>query len=120
MPHLTIDYTGNLRSLDTQALLTDANRRLAASGHFAEGDIKSRARMHDAFRIGTSDDPRAFVHATLAILPGRTDDVKALLSNLVLEASQVHVPPNHPELQLCAAVEEIHGPSYAKRALAAA
>ena len=119
MPHLIVEYTSNLAALDAAALLADANRRLAASGHCSEADIKSRARRLDTFRVGTAETPRAFVHATLSLLPGRPDEVKSLLAGLVLEALQAHAPGSHPQLQLCVAVDELHGASYTKLVLAA-
>ena len=119
MPHLTIEYTANLAGLDADALLADANQRLAASGHCREADIKSRARRLETFRIGTAQTPRAFVHATLSLLPGRSDEVKSQLAGLVLQALNVHVQGEHPELQLCVAIDELHGASYSKLALAA-
>ena len=113
MPHLTFEYTANL-AFDADALLRVANERLAASGHFVEVDIKSRARRLEAWRVGTADAARGFVHAVLALLPGRSDAVKAELSALLLDVLRQHLPTAHVATQLCVSVEEIHGPAYAK------
>ena len=118
MPHLTLEYTDNL-VFDADTVLLAANRRLAESGHFVEVDIKSRARRLDTWRVGTAefspgDSARGFVHATLALLPGRNDATKAALSALLLDVLRDHLPAVRAAVQLCVSVEEIHGPAYAK------
>ena len=43
MPHLTLEYTGNLAELDVRRTLVSLNTALMESGHFEGRDIKSRA-----------------------------------------------------------------------------
>ena len=119
MPHLTLEYTENLGAFDAEAILLALNESLAASGHFTEVDIKSRCVRRDAFRVGTSNEPRAFVHATLAILSGRTLDTRRALSERVLSVLKAHYgAPSRVHLQLSAQVVEIERESYAKAAIA--
>ncbi|MES2026637.1 MAG: hypothetical protein V4448_13900 [Pseudomonadota bacterium] len=59
MPHVTVEYTSNLFSLDTGKILQKLNAALAASGNFEEADIKSRAIKLDDYVVGTSADTRA-------------------------------------------------------------
>ncbi|KAA0592056.1 5-carboxymethyl-2-hydroxymuconate isomerase [Azospirillum lipoferum] len=74
MPHLTVEYTGNLGvQADIPALLRKANAVLIAQGGvFPTGGIRSRAIRLDDFCVadGTADD--AFVHLTLKIGAGRS------------------------------------------------
>jgi 5-carboxymethyl-2-hydroxymuconate isomerase len=74
MPHLIVEYTGNLGVQDDiPALLRKANAVLIAQGGvFPTGGIRSRAIRLDDFRVadGTADD--AFVHLTLKIGAGRS------------------------------------------------
>lgn len=74
MPHLIVEYTGNLGvQADIPALLRKANAVLIAQGGvFPTGGIRSRAIRLDDFRVadGTADD--AFVHLTLKIGAGRS------------------------------------------------
>jgi len=116
MPHLTLEYSRNLASaLDVGAVLSDVNRVLAASGHFQEADIKSRAIGFEHVAIGTSGAPRGFVHAKLAILAGRSAEVKRALSGSVLAVLRERIAaPAGLQLQLCVEMLEIDGPSYAK------
>lgn len=93
MPHLALEYSANLAdALDIPTVLAGINAELAASGHFAEPDIKSRAIRHDVYAIGLHNDGRGFVHVRLAILSGRTPDVKKELSAAILAALQAGIP----------------------------
>lgn len=78
MPHLTVEYTGNLGAhADIPALLRKANAVLIAQGGvFPIGGIRSRAIRLDDFCVadGTADD--AFVHLTLKIGAGRSAEQK--------------------------------------------
>ncbi|TCW82694.1 5-carboxymethyl-2-hydroxymuconate isomerase [Burkholderia sp. SRS-46] len=118
MPHLTLEYSGNLDGFDARATLVALNAALAASGHFDELDIKSRAVCFDTCVVGTADAPRAFAHAKLAILSGRSADAKRALSELVLSVlAQCCRAPSGTHLQLCAEMMEIERESYAKAAI---
>jgi len=115
MPHLSIEYTNNLPGFDAGVCLAEINAALAASGHFDECDIKSRAFPVSEFRIGTNPLGRAFVSVELSILSGRSLEVRQELSACVLEClarrmsnrSGLHV-------QLSVEVLEIERASYAK------
>ncbi|MBY4726751.1 MULTISPECIES: 5-carboxymethyl-2-hydroxymuconate Delta-isomerase [Burkholderia] len=118
MPHLTLEYSANLDGFDAGATLRALNAALAASGHFNELDIKSRALRFDAFAVGTSPAPRAFVHAKLAVLSGRTIDVKRELSDQVLAELKRHVvAPPGTHLQLSAEILDLERESYAKASI---
>ncbi|CAG9267748.1 putative 5-carboxymethyl-2-hydroxymuconate delta isomerase [Burkholderia cepacia] len=115
MPHLTLEYSANLDGFDAGATLRALNVALAASGHFDERDIKSRALRLDTFAVGTSPAPRAFVHAKLAVLSGRPTDVKREFSERVLAELKRHVvAPPGMHLQLSAEILELERESYAK------
>jgi 5-carboxymethyl-2-hydroxymuconate isomerase len=84
MPHLTIEYTDNLPQFNASGALVALNNALVASGQFEEIDIKSRAIRIGTFLVGTSPDDRAFVHVKLAILSGRSIQIKHELSESLL------------------------------------
>ncbi|MBI3146254.1 MAG: 5-carboxymethyl-2-hydroxymuconate Delta-isomerase [Pseudogulbenkiania sp.] len=118
MPHLTLDYSRNLTTLDADNTLLALNRKLVESGHFAENDIKSRARPLDHFRTGIEPASRAFAHVTLAILSGRTSETKQALSAdllAVLEHAGLELPGG--EVQLSVEIRDIDRASYSKTVL---
>ncbi len=118
MPHVTLEYTGNLPGFDAEAALGAINAAMHASGLFSEADIKSRARPLDAFRVGVSDTARAFVHVCIALLPGRTAEQRRQLAEAVLAAlsARLAAPPG-AELQVSVETIELDRPSYAKTTL---
>lgn len=115
MPHLTIEYSDNLPGFDPRAALAHANQMLDASGLFQEIDIKSRIIACPAFQVGLADSGRGFIHARIAIMPGRTDQQKADLTQAVLHALRQQLP-TLPELHVQISVEltELDASSYAK------
>ena len=114
MPHLTLEYTSNLTRFDASGALLHLNQILAASGHFkSELDIKSRAIRLDTFRIGTSSEERAFVAVRLAVLSGRTEQVKRELSEMLLAALEgIDIGATKCHLQL--SVEVLDMDTYSK------
>jgi 5-carboxymethyl-2-hydroxymuconate isomerase len=115
MPHLTLEYTTNLPDLVPRTILLALNQSLAASGHFSEIDIKSRAIALDTYQIGTVPEERAFIYVRLAILSGRSDQTKSELSHALLDVLRVNCKAYAPRsLQLCVEVVDIDRASYAK------
>lgn len=115
MPHLTLEYTANLGATRPADLLLRANRCLAASGLFAEADIKSRSVCLDDWYVGTESGARAFVHARLSLLRGRPIDVRRRLADMLLDDLRTAWPvPTDCAVQWCVEVSEIDGDTYAK------
>ncbi|SMF52304.1 5-carboxymethyl-2-hydroxymuconate Delta-isomerase [Pseudogulbenkiania subflava] len=115
MPHLTLDYSSNLTTLDADRTLLALNRQLVESGQFTENDIKSRACRLEHFRIGIEPAPRAFAHVTLALLSGRTPECKQALSAsllAVLQRAGLTLPG--AEVQLSVEVRDMERASYSK------
>ena len=73
MPHLTIEYSANLPHYPEAETLTALNTALCAHPQVQdEADLKTRFIVADSFEIGIAPANRAFVHAQLRLLAGRT------------------------------------------------
>ncbi|HEK1011004.1 TPA: 5-carboxymethyl-2-hydroxymuconate Delta-isomerase [Pseudomonas putida] len=116
MPHLNLEYSDNLRALNVDVLLLRLNHALFGSGQFAdEADIKSRAQVFSHYRVGTGLGERAFAHVRLAILSGRSPEVKQQLSASLLAVLREALPEHEGvDLQLCVEVLDIDREPYAK------
>lgn len=114
MPHLTIEYSSNLATAITPAALLTLNHALLRTGQFEEADIKSRALAFDCVAIGTTDSPRGFVAARLAILSGRSSEIKRDVANVLLEALGSLITASGLELQISVEIVDIDRDSYAK------
>ncbi|MBF8781206.1 5-carboxymethyl-2-hydroxymuconate Delta-isomerase [Pseudomonas fulva] len=121
MPHLNLEYSDNLAELKVELVLLRLNQALVASGQFAdELDIKSRAQGFGHFRVGISPLSRGFVHVRLAMLAGRSAEVKRQLSAALLEVlRETVVARPGMDIQLCAEILDIERESYAKLRLPA-
>ncbi|MGV8920978.1 MAG: 5-carboxymethyl-2-hydroxymuconate Delta-isomerase [Pseudomonas sp.] len=116
MPHVTMEYTPNLLELDVAKTLLVLNQTLLVSGHFgAEMDIKNRAIALEMFQVGTTTAARGFVHVKLALLSGRSTEVKKVLSESLLTALRdTGTWPADVEVQLSVEVVDLDRDSYAK------
>ena len=116
MPHLHMEYTANLPDLNADVALMRLNNVLVASGQFsAEHDIKSRAVKLETFRVGTALAERGFVHVKLALLSGRSSEIKKQLADSLLGVIQeLGSWPADVSVQLCVEILDIDREPYAK------
>lgn len=119
MPHLHMEYTANLPELNADVALIRLNNTLVGSGQFAaEFDIKSRAIKVQTFKVGTSLGERGFVHVKLAMLSGRSPQIKKQLSESLLAVVQDLCEwPKDVEVQVCVEILDIDRESYTKTAI---
>jgi 5-carboxymethyl-2-hydroxymuconate isomerase len=75
MPHLTLEYAGNLQ-VDVQSLLARLHAELVATGAINLKGIKSRAIRHTEYRIADGNPDYAFVHVNLLIREGRSIEIQ--------------------------------------------
>jgi 5-carboxymethyl-2-hydroxymuconate isomerase len=111
MPHLHMEYTANLPELNADVALLRFNNALVASGQFAaESDIKARA-----VKVGTALNERAFVYVNLALLSGRSPQIKKQLSESLLAVLQDLCQwPAGVEVQLAVEIVDMDRESYSK------
>jgi 5-carboxymethyl-2-hydroxymuconate isomerase len=114
-----MEYTANLPELNADVALIRLNNALVASGQFAaEFDIKSRAVKVETFKVGTALTERAFVHVKLALLSGRSGQIKKQLSDSLLAVVQDLCQwPTGIEVQLAVEILDIDRESYTKIAI---
>jgi len=119
MPHLTVEYSGNLPHFPEAETLTELNAALCAHPDVQdEADLKTRFVVADSFEIGTAPAHRAFVHAQLRLLSGRTPEVKKQLSDRIAAVLRGLTPrPQGVMVQLSVEVVDMDRASYAKERL---
>lgn len=119
MPHLTIEYSGNLPHYPEAETLTALNAALCAHAEVQdEADLKTRFVVADSFEIGTAPAQRAFVHAQLRLLSGRTAAAKKELSECIAAVLRDRTPrPNGVMVQLSVEIVDMDRGSYAKERL---
>lgn len=92
MPHIIVEYTGNISSeANADGLLRSLTSVLAGCGtKFPVSAIRARAtELHTYFMADGADD-YAFVHIELRVAPGRSPEVKQEARSVLLEATKAH------------------------------
>ncbi|HSG80865.1 MAG TPA: 5-carboxymethyl-2-hydroxymuconate isomerase [Gemmatimonadota bacterium] len=86
MPHLTLEYTANLRPDDElDPLFARLHRVLAEVGGVEIGNCKSRAVERDRFFVGEGGAAAGFAHLEVRFLEGRSDELKGEIGRALLE-----------------------------------
>lgn len=119
MPHLIVEYSRNLAGFPEAQALTELNQAVTASPEVAdEADLKTRFTVANSFAIGTAPEPRAFVHAQLRLLSGRTPEAKRELSERVASVLRRLAPkPAGVLVQLSVEIVDMDRGSYTKERL---
>lgn len=121
MPHLHLEYSNNL-SIEPKQVLVSLNRALLDGAYVNQAqDIKSRAICQEQYVVGIEiDSPDAFAHVKLSLLSGRSEALKAEISQTLLNVLEHTIAkPAHLNLQLCVEMAEMSKTCYRKVVLAA-
>lgn len=119
MPHLIVEYSQNLAAFPEAQALVELNETITASPELAdEADLKSRFVLVDSFAIGTAPAQRAFVHAQLRMLSGRSPEAKKDLTERIAVVLRRLTPrPAGVLVQLSVELVDMDRPSYVKERL---
>ena len=115
MPHLIIEYSNNVPNFDAETLLRECNQTLNDSGQFEEIDIKSRAFPVDTFAVGVEPAGRAFIALRLALLSGRSPEIKRDLSRRLMDSVTRNIRQTHGiEVQITVELQDMERDSFLK------
>jgi 5-carboxymethyl-2-hydroxymuconate isomerase len=116
VPHLVLEYTANVRQeVDWSALFSRLHQAVAEAGGPLAG-CKSRAVRHEDYAVADGQPGGAFVHLSIGLLSGRTDEAKAALARRCLELLVEEYQPSLDSLalQITVEVRDLHRESYQK------
>lgn len=117
MPHLTLEYTSNLRDKAPDAeLLLRLHRVLESVAGVRIDNCKSRWREVERWAIGKGEHESAFVHLDIRVFDGRPEEVRRTVGVAALDIlrSQFLPAPEGVELQITVEVREIRRSLYFK------
>ncbi|MDO5692881.1 MAG: 5-carboxymethyl-2-hydroxymuconate Delta-isomerase [Pseudomonadota bacterium] len=120
MPHLRIEYSSNLTDYPEAQALAEINAAVCASPEILnESDLKSRfMRTNGCFQIGTQPANRAFVHAQLRLLTGRSPETKKDLADRIADVLRRLTPrPAGMQVHLSVEIVDMDRASYVKESL---
>jgi 5-carboxymethyl-2-hydroxymuconate isomerase len=92
MPHIIVEYTGNIAAkADADGLLKSLTNALARCGtKFPVSAIRARATELQTYFMADGADDYAFVHIELRVAPGRSPEIKQQARTVLLEAAKAH------------------------------
>lgn len=113
MPHITIEHSAGLEQSHNLQALCDALWESLAHHPDVNGPdtVRVRTIAATASRIGV--EPQSFAHATLLLLPGRSDEVRQEMAEMILAALEKALPDVG---SLTVRLTDLHQP-YLKRML---
>lgn len=118
MPHITMEYSGNLSGFDAMRALRQLNQALFASGQVATPlDIKGRAHALQDWVIGTADvdqSAHGFVHVTVDLLSGRTPEARQSISAALMQVLRDQAYPDGVRVQFSVEMRDMDRASYGK------
>ena len=91
MPHFIAECTNNIREqADLPGLFGKVNAALAATGIFPIGGIRSRAIWLDTWQMADGQHDYAFVHMTLKIGAGRSQESRQDVGDMLFTLIKAH------------------------------
>lgn len=111
MPHLTLEYSANLRDEGGFKLLCDklarclVGWRTEGKAVYPIGGIRVRALCAQDYCIGDGSLEAAFVHATLKMGAGRSEQTKAATGDALFAIMKEHFAPIYERSGLALSLE---------------
>jgi 5-carboxymethyl-2-hydroxymuconate isomerase len=94
MPQITVDYSAPLGdAFDRQGFAVALHAMVVETAAAKTEACKSRFRVVDDIVVGADVAGHALVHVGVALLPGRSAEVKSALTSRALELVRAHVKP---------------------------
>ncbi|MEV0787558.1 isomerase [Streptomyces sp. NPDC050423] len=116
MPQITVDYSAQLdETFDFHGFAGALHPLIAETVSTKTAACKTRFRQVAETAVSDAPDGDAIVHIEIALLSGRTPELKARLTESVLELLAGHIRPTEAlTLHLSAETRDLD-PSYRKR-----
>lgn len=93
MPHAVIEYSDNIASeVQLSDLTSQIHEGMIASGLFDVDNIKTRSYATSDFLVGSKAREGSFIHLTVSILTGRTEQQRVALSQSLLDILKTAMP----------------------------
>ncbi|MFF9768443.1 5-carboxymethyl-2-hydroxymuconate Delta-isomerase [Streptomyces sp. NPDC014636] len=91
MPHLTIDHSSHLTGVFDLSVLVKELHRLVLDESGSAGVCKTLVRPVETYVGAMSSGQAGFVHLEVGLMPGRSEEQKARLSESVLALLDRHL-----------------------------
>ncbi|MBD0421786.1 5-carboxymethyl-2-hydroxymuconate delta isomerase [Streptomyces sp. TRM S81-3] len=92
MPHLTIDYSSHLADVFDRVALLKELHPLVVDMAGSTGVCKTFLRPAETYAGNGTIEESTFVHVEVGLMPGRSESLKARLSESILALLSAHLP----------------------------
>lgn len=88
MPHLTIEYSANLKKqIEIQRLVETVHQAALRTGVFEVAAVRTRAACRDYYVIADGHPDNAFVAISVRVAPGRSPETRRRLGQEIFDAA---------------------------------
>jgi len=112
MPHIIVEHT-KVPNLNVKAFLRDLHTNLAAHETVNISGIKTRSIPIENAAVGEEMQPNIFIHITLKLLAGRSDELRKTMAEGLFNVAKAHASDN-PDVSISVETAELHNASYIK------
>ena len=100
MPHIILECSDNIIEKDMKPLLADIQNILVAQLPTKLEACKSRSIRHSDFLLGNGDTNNAFVHLSIRVLQGRSEELLNQTAQIILEKMAIYFDESSKKLNL--------------------
>jgi 5-carboxymethyl-2-hydroxymuconate isomerase len=105
MPHILLEYSDNIDFQPSKDLFEKIHKILAQELPTNLSSCKSRWHAHQAFYLGDGSKMNGFVHVTIKVLSGRSDEKKSSIGQEILALLNAYFQKDKKTLHLQLSVE---------------
>ena len=88
MPHLTVEYSANLKKkIDIQKLVEAVHQAALHTGVFEVAAVRTRAAGREHYVVADGHRDNAFVAISVRVAPGRSPETRKRLGQEIFEAA---------------------------------
>ena len=88
MPHLTVEYSANLKKkIDIQKLVEAVHQAALHTGVFEVAAVRTRAAGREHFVVADGHRDNAFVAISVRVAPGRSPETRKRLGQEIFDAA---------------------------------
>lgn len=117
MPQITLEYSSNIsREVNFKNLLLEIHRNVSQIVNCDILNCKSRVTKLDNYLIGDGEVSNAMIHLEIAILDGRTEEVKTELGEKILSIIETYFAGSYGlKIQITVDVKDLQRQFYFKK-----
>ena len=95
MPHQIIEYSANLEDrIDITRLVEILHRAAVGLEVLPQAGVRTRAVRRDLYRIADGHVENTFIHVTVRLAAGRSDEAKAEVGEHLFAVLKKHIAPS--------------------------